>query len=280
MNHFDAGKLAYYVGKFGVYKRSFSGAAVVSLENPTLKNFVAHLDGASKVARKSGLGDASRRLADIAHQVRRADGANVSQALGVEARNARDVLVSEMKKRKFLRVATGLTKYLDKDDLFGAAVSANFASARRDIQEAGNCLAAECGTACVFHLMRAAECGLRALARDRRVEFADKPLEHKEWGQILPNLEAKLKSWKDGSTKADKWPSQFVKENQTKFYHEVVQELRSFNEMWRRHVSHADTAAFYDSKSAEGVMEHVRVFMQKLATKISEHSVTDEFWQT
>jgi len=49
--------------------------------------------------------------------------------------------------------------------LFGDDVAKKFPSASVDIEEAGKCLALDRGTATVFHLMRAMEVGLRALAK-------------------------------------------------------------------------------------------------------------------
>lgn len=65
---------------------------------------------------------------------------------------------------------------------------------------------------------------------------------------------------------------------QIRFYSEVVAELRQFNEAWRRHISHAREDGIYDPNYASGVFKHVRVFMQKLAEKISEQSVTLKYW--
>jgi hypothetical protein len=187
-------------------------------------------------------------------------------------------LLLEMGKRGFLQIKADRIEYLDRDHLFGRQVSIAFTSAKGDIKEAGNCLAAECNTAAVFHLMRAAEFGLRALANDREIEFKDKPLEHKEWGQILPALGTHVTELR--ARKAKDWKSPFVRDNQIRYYNEIIQELRSFNEAWRRHLSHADTEAFYDRDEAASIMTHVGLFMQKLSIHISEHSRTPFIWES
>ncbi len=188
-------------------------------------------------------------------------------------------LVLDLTKHSFLWVAPDRKAYVEDDRLFDTdvVVSQAFPSARQDIKEAGNCLAAECNTAAVFHLMRAAEFALRALARDREVEFTDKPLDQKEWVQILNNLQGKLKKLEDVE-KNWGWPDTVVREAQIRFYAEAIQELRGFKDAWRRHVSHADRDAFYNRESAMGVFTHVRAFMRKLATKISETSKTPTYW--
>ena len=192
------------------------------------------------------------------------------------ADNLREDIRVALSRRIFLYIQDDRSEYVDNEKLFGATVFDAFPSAQRDIKEAGNCLAVECGTACVFHLMRASEFSMRALARDRGVQFADKPLEEKEWGQILPNLDAKITALRMAAN--SNWPPG-RKDEQLRFYSDAVQELRGFNDAWRRHVSHADSRAFYERDEALGVYKHVRLFMQKLATKISEASVTDEYWK-
>jgi hypothetical protein len=185
-------------------------------------------------------------------------------------------IVKETGKHSFLRIDPDRVLYLDCDALFGSGVEKAFNSASRDIKEAGNCLAAECGTAAVFHLMRAAEVALRAVAVDRKVAFANKPLDQQEWGTILGALEGKLKDLRLADGKL--WKDPIYKESQIRFYNEIIQELRGFNEAWRRHLSHADPEAFYGRDYAAGILKHVRMFMQKLATKISETEFTPEYW--
>jgi len=193
-----------------------------------------------------------------------------------EARHAKTAIQKGLKKREYLYVAEDRSQYLDKDYLFGESVSDKFPSAAADIKEAGNCLAAECATACVFHLMRAAEIALRALASDRQIAFANKPLDQQEWGVILDALEKVVTQMRRDAITL--WPKPEIKDVQIRFYNEVVQEFRGFNEAWRRHLAHAHKDAMYDRDYAASVMGHVRKFMEKLAEKISESSVTPVYW--
>lgn len=184
--------------------------------------------------------------------------------------------IGGLRKFKFLTVGQEDSGYLDQRHLFGEEVARAFPSSERDIREGGNCLACGCSTASVFHLMRAAEFALRALARDRDVHFKDKPLEDKEWGTILGALEGKLTTLR--AANRNNWLRSEARDAQIVFYNEVVQELRGFNDAWRRQVSHADTLAFYEPDTARGIFKHVRTFMQKLALKISEGFGTPEYW--
>jgi hypothetical protein len=187
-------------------------------------------------------------------------------------------VIKEAGKHSFLRVDPDRVLYVDQKAMFGLAVDEKFSSARQDIKEAGNCLAAECSTAAVFHLMRAAEVALRAVAVDRNVAFANKPLDQQEWGTILGALDGKLKDLRLADGK--RWKNLSYKESQIRFYNEVVRELRGFNEAWRRHLSHADPEAFYGTDYASGILKHVRMFMQMLAKKIGETESTPEYWET
>jgi len=203
---------------------------------------------------------------------------DASSASEIFARLELDILSQLDAKReiRFLRVEEDRGMFVDQDNLFGPDVASSFKSASQDVKEAGNCLAAECNTAAVFHLMRAVEVALRALARDRGVTFANKPIDQQEWGTILGALEGKLKELRlaDGKN----WQSLEVKDAQIQFYNDTVQELRAFNEAWRRYISHADPQAFYDHDDAGNIMKHVRSFMQKLAKRISETTTTAMYW--
>ena len=68
-----------------------------------------------------------------------------------------------------------------------------------DIREAGNCMAADCNTAAVFHLMRAVEWGLRALCVDlgfrklkrrnsKTGEVRYTPIAYEDWDNILAGV--------------------------------------------------------------------------------------------
>jgi hypothetical protein len=77
-------------------------------------------------------------------------------------------------------------QYYNQITPFGETVFNNLASANDDIYEAGMCLALNRGTACVMHLMRVMEAGLKALAGALSV----KP--QNDWGAYLREIDAKL----------------------------------------------------------------------------------------
>ena len=170
-------------------------------------------------------------------------------------------LQNELGERKFAFIPTAQSKYFECDNLFGLEVSKAFPSAMPDIKDAGNCLAADLTTAAVFHLMRVAEFGLRALAKELGCAFSF-PIEFATWGNIIDKLDEKLKALKP-TARGDK------REDDYQFYSRLVQEARSFQHAWRDPVMHVRTR-FDEPMEAENVFNHVRRFMQTLAMRVAE----------
>lgn len=137
-----------------------------------------------------------------------------------------------------------------------------FQSARRDIDAAVDCYAGGQNTACVFHLMRVAEYGLRALARERRVKFAKpRPLEWATWEAILQQLAVEIKKV------ANRKPGT-ARTKALEFYQGAFGEFGAFKDVYRNEVMHA--RSHYDEHQAMSVMLHVREFMERLATRIGD----------
>jgi hypothetical protein len=195
-----------------------------------------------------------------------------ASALGTELRNITEFVMMEADKKRFLYVAADRSQYLDKSDLFGEAVTNSFPSAVVDIREAGNCLAAECNTAAVFHLMRTAEWGLRAicshfgLRKAKSIKRSGKakytPMSHVDWetmlNQLHPLVDAKINKTKRGPDK------QALQE----YYYPILQDIRGIRNAWRNHVMHS--RAEYTRLDAAAIFDHVRRLMIKISLKISE----------
>lgn len=71
-----------------------------------------------------------------------------------------------------------------------------FPSAKPEIEAGVDCYALGHNTACVFHMVRVGEIGLRMIARERGVKDARKnvPLDWGTWGQVFAAIEKQLKS--------------------------------------------------------------------------------------
>jgi hypothetical protein len=99
----------------------------------------------------------------------------------------------------FLTVPKENARFIPEGTLFGPEVAQHFPSTIIDIEEAGNCLGLSRGTACVFHLMRVMEVGLRVLARTLNDPRLD-PKRNPSWDSILQKCRDELaKPLKDRS---------------------------------------------------------------------------------
>lgn len=78
----------------------------------------------------------------------------------------------ELKNREFFAFDANHTDYFDRKNLFGEEVATAFPLAIVNVEEAGKCLALDRATACVFHLMRVMESGLRATAKPLHIPYA------------------------------------------------------------------------------------------------------------
>jgi len=215
----------------------------------------------------SGMSDCSYRVQATLARMQRpmTDVSSIAALLGV----LHEDIFESLKKRKFLCVSDDRSEFLDKEKLFGESVFTVFPSARYDIKESGNCLAVECTTACVFHLMRVAEHGIRALAHDRQVTVPNGPIELATWEQIIVGLEK-------AESSIQQFPKTVIREVQLDFYHGAMMEFRAFKNKFRNGVMH--TRDEYDRDEAMSAFIHVRSFMQILSGNISEQTSTPWIW--
>src|SRR5262249_8731011 len=141
--------------------------------------------------------------------------------MGTRLRTLWETAQNELKKKHFVFIPDKYGDALEKPDLFGEQVSIKFPSALRDIRDAAYCRAVGLNTAAVFHLMRVAERGMRALAKTLRVRLqkikkaaksamtcprcnflispatqaraTQVPIDYAMWEEVLRALETKIK---------------------------------------------------------------------------------------
>jgi hypothetical protein len=271
VNRFQAIEVCVQMGNFAIteaqlvhgdYATEFYGRDQIVID------LLSHIIHVSKALEAAGLENDVRLF--NAMQGRIAEGHLDDSALASEARNAKAILLEALRKLQFLYVAPDRLAYLDQRELFGRAVNDAFPSAVVDVRESGNCLAAECPTAAVFHLMRAVEYALRALAQDRQVTLPKSAvLDLATWEDIIKQLEG-------AELAIQGYPRTSAREKQFKFYHGAMMEFKRFKNVFRNSVMH--TRDDYDRDAAHGVFVHVRDFMKILATEISETKVTPMIW--
>jgi hypothetical protein len=136
-----------------------------------------------------------------------------------------------------------------------------FPSVKEEVEEGIDCYALEHNTACVFHMMRVAEIGMRALAREPKVTFPNHPLEWAEWEGVIDQIESKSKAATTGM------PRGAERDAARSFYTAAVAQLRAFKET-RNRIMHMRGS--FDQLDAQRAMTQVRDFMNGLSAKIGE----------
>jgi hypothetical protein len=143
-----------------------------------------------------------------------------------------------------------------------------FPSASKEVEEGVDCYALEHNTACVFHMMRVAEHGLRALARSLKVSFpkTGKPLEWAQWQDLIDQVSA------EGKKQANAQPIGPKRDAARDFYSGAVHHFEGFKDRYRNAVMHV--RASYDELDALRTINQVRDFMNGLSAKIGEKTKT------
>lgn len=144
--------------------------------------------------------------------------------------------------------------YRAPDCLFGEAVERAYPSALEDVRDAGNCLALEQGTACVFHLMRVMEVGLRALGKRLGIPYAP------SWESYIKQIDANIAAKR--RVKGIAW------RRDEKFFRDLNGDLLTVKHAWRNPTMHIERA--YSHDEAMPIFLAVRSFMERLAAKIGE----------
>lgn len=170
----------------------------------------------------------------------------------------RHAIVAELSEVRFASVPFEKVRYFAQADLFGLSVSAAFPEAKEDIKDGGDALALGLDTAAVFHLMRVAELGLRALAKKARVTVKKTPI---DWADARALIEAIRKKKVVPIEAKHRGPK---KDAELEFWRGALGEAEAFKDAYRNPVMHARRR--FNEFEAANILVHVRAFMQRLAT--------------
>lgn len=147
-----------------------------------------------------------------------------------------------------------------------------FPSAKPEIDDAVDCYALGHSTASVFHLMRVAEYGLRALARERQVILPKgKPIEWGTWQDIMKEIDDSVKAI--GRTA----PAGPGKDAALSFYSGALGHFHAFKDTYRNMVMHVRKR--YEDLEAEIALNHVRDFMNGMSLRINEKQKASIRWK-
>ena len=271
VNKFRAHDFAILLQKLNTIEhasRQYSGAEILP---PHTENIMEAANEIETFGKEVGFPSAQDAAMMIGTRIK-LDGERLNAShIEAMATSLKDDLIKETFFRVFLVVDGTRSAYVDNDKLFGPEVATAFPLAIPDIRESGNCIAAGCFPAAIFHLMRIAEHGLRALAYDRRIRIPKGPLELATWEDILKELDR-------AESAIQGYPRTVAREAQFKFYHQANMEIRAFKNAWRNRWFHTRDSGC-DSDSTQGLMNHVSAFMKVLASRISEGKRTPIIWK-
>jgi hypothetical protein len=229
------------------------GQAIVHLQYGGISdNSAAYIGGALGTLNKAA---DQLRLSSVAKHCRRISDYVNNGEESVRLDRLREMLVDiltrtsdDLADRVFLVVPPeSVELYRQPSPPFGTAVSDAFPHATEDISEAGKCLALNRPTAAVFHLMRAMECAVQALAIKLTI-----PKPERVWGMLLSDIGTKIKDMPKGPGRT-KWS-----EAHSHLYH--------VKEAWRNDTMHPKQT--YTFEEAKAVFDAVRVFMNALAALV------------
>jgi hypothetical protein len=180
-----------------------------------------------------------------------------------ELRVLGETIDDELKKRFFYAYPQKKIDVLTKVADEWSRTIDKFPSAKIDIYCAVDCYVSDHNTAAVFHLMRVAEYGLRALARERSVTLPkNRPIEWGTWQDIISQINNSVK-------KIANKPTGPARSRALEFYSGALGQFEAFKEAYRNDVMHARQA--YDEGQALSVLSHVREFMERLSSRIGEN---------
>jgi hypothetical protein len=180
-----------------------------------------------------------------------------------EAKYLREAIEAVLSLRRFVFIPPARANTLDNLEKDWADALAGFPEAQQDIRDAVECYTLDKNTACIFHLMRVAEYGLRRLAEQLQVVTTDRgepqPLEFADWNKIIAAIRNTI-------TGVRKLPSGPEKQAQLQSWSETADHCEYMKDIWRNTVSH--TRMSYKESDALSACERVREFMSFLARSL------------
>jgi hypothetical protein len=173
-----------------------------------------------------------------------------------DVKSLQEVFRHEIDGYIFLHVPKHRADFYIKQTLFGQEVADKFPSVNFDVEEAGKCFSLGRNTACVMHLMRVMEVGLKAVGIALGIPDPDKA----NWQTILNQINSQI-----AQRNATKTPDWLAVEP---FFSEVSAHLSTVKTAWRNPSMHADKT--YDEERAEDIFSSIKGFMRHLAKRLDE----------
>jgi hypothetical protein len=146
-----------------------------------------------------------------------------------------------------------------------------FPSIRPEVEAGVDCFAIGHNVACVFHMMRVAELGLRVIAKERRVTKVRKntPVEWGTWNEVSRAISQKLEVIRNATAGPRK-------DAALAFYNAALSDLRALQGLYRDRTMHLRES--YDDGQAQSAMLRTRNLMEMLASRLNEQSTRQIRW--
>ena len=178
-----------------------------------------------------------------------------------EVRVLRETFEQNLQFRHFYRYPQAKAMMVAMAEPEWKRITDAFPDLKEDAMAAVDCFALGHPTASVFHSMRVAEHGLRALAKERKIQLPkNKPVEWGTWREIIRKLDDEIKIV--NGKKAGK-----AKDAALEFYSGARADLNGFKDEYRNLVMHV--RAKYDELEARRAILKVHEFMGRLSEKIN-----------
>jgi HEPN domain-containing protein len=167
-------------------------------------------------------------------------------------REIRENMMRDLWEPVYVRASSDMIKYLDKSKLFGDAVSTAFANCIEDIAEAHQCFAFERYTASMFHIGRAMELAVKAVAKKMHIT-----IKRDDWQSYLTAMNEKIAGmpFKTPQEKTKRAP-----------FAETAAYLLHFKEAWRNPTMHPKKT--YTRDEALEVLNGAGTFLRYVSREI------------
>jgi hypothetical protein len=178
-----------------------------------------------------------------------------------EVRTLRETFQKGINFKYFYRYPQRRAEMVLKFQQDWSVIVAAFPAVKAEAECALDLYALNHNTASVFHSMRVAEHGLRALAKERKISLAkNRPVEWANWQDIIKALgdEAKIILNK---------PAGAAKDRALDFYSGAIADLNGFKDEYRNLVMHVRKV--YNDLQALRAYQRVRDFMERISAKIN-----------
>jgi len=182
----------------------------------------------------------------------------------------RERILDELPKRAFYQVATESLWFYHPDPderaklvirplrlIVGDEVYNAFPSTHYDLDEAIKAKIAVRYTACVFHMMRVLEVGLRVFAARFKVST-----DQANWGTMIDQIEKAIRDIASDPNKPANWKEERA------YYSEIASNFAMVKDAWRNHVAHGNKR--YEEGEADSIFRYICQFMNKLAFQFRE----------